>query len=140
MTQLLEYGDIKLIEANNAPYRVPAHYVQLVSGAAPLDIESARLNNTSPHKPTQIKTEPNTLSKTHQTATDFENLIESTAQIAAATATANKLIKYEPKTLGKCGLSYRSRPMSNLFLFLPLIRTDTLEQRVSFLIPYSKTQ
>lgn len=109
MTQLLEYGDIKLIEANNAPYRVPAHYVQLVGTAAPLDIENTRLNNTSPHQPTQIKTEPNTLSKTHQTATDFENLIElnrkqhpdSTAQIAAATATANKIIKFEPKTLGK---------------------------------------
>lgn len=111
MTQLLEYGDIKLIEANNAPYRVPAHYVQLVPASTPLDIESARLNNLSPHKPTQIKTEPNTLSKMHhQTATDFENLIElnrkqhpdSIAQIAAATATANKIIKYEPKTLGKC--------------------------------------
>lgn len=109
MTQLLEYGEIKLIDASNAPFRVPAHYVQLVASAPPLDIESSRLNNNSPNKPTQIKTEPIALPKTHQTPTDFENLIEinrkqnpdSTAQIAAATATANKMIKFEPKTLGK---------------------------------------
>lgn len=118
MTQLLEYGEIKLIDASNAPFRVPAHYVQLVASAPPLDIESSRLNNNSPNKPTQIKTEPIALAlpKTHQTSTDFENLIEinrkqnpdSTAQIAAATATANKMIKFEPKTLGKFDINHKN--------------------------------
>lgn len=105
MTQLLEYGEIKLIDASSAPFRVPAHYVQLVTSSSTLDIETAaRLNNNSPHKP--IKQE---LLKS--TTTDFENLIEmnarkqpidSTAEIAAVTATANKIIKFdqfEPKII-----------------------------------------
>lgn len=127
MTQLLEYGEIKLIDASNAPFRVPAHYVQLVASAPPLDIESSRINNNSPNKPTQIKTEPITLPKTHQTSTDFENLIEinrkqnpdSTAQIAAATATANKMIKFEPKTLGKLDIikkKIENLPMEHMYL------------------------
>lgn len=84
MTQLLEYGEIKLIDASSAPFRVPPHYVQIDDK--------------------QIKTEP----LINPTPTDFENLIEmnarkqnvdSTADIAAATATANKMIKFEPKTI-----------------------------------------
>lgn len=110
MTQLLEYGEIKLIDASSAPFRVPPHYVQMVtSGTSALEtIESSRLNSDSPLKPSLIKTEPTTLIKPQQTPTDFENLIEmnsrkqnldSTADIAAATATANKMIKFEPKTI-----------------------------------------
>lgn len=113
MTQLLEYGEIKLIDASSAPFRVPAHYVQLVTppmrpGAdaqTAIDMETARFNNSSPNK--TIKMEP-TLAKSQPTPTDFENLIEmnarkstsldSTAEIAAVTATANKMIKFEPKT------------------------------------------
>lgn len=111
MTQLLEYGEIKLIDASSAPFRVPPHY-QLVtsSSALPLEpIDSLRLNSSSPLKPSAIKTEPTTLIKPQPTPTDFENLIEmnarckqnldSTADIAAATATANKMIKFEPKTI-----------------------------------------
>lgn len=110
MTQLLEYGEIKLIDASSAPFRVPPHYVQMVTSASSAleSIESSRLNSDSPLKPSLIKTEPTTLIKPQQTPTDFENLIEmnsrkqnldSTADIAAATATANKMIKFEPKTI-----------------------------------------
>lgn len=110
MTQLLEYGEIKLIDASSAPFRVPPHYVQMVTSATSAleSIESSRLNSDSPLKPSLIKTEPTTLIKPQQTPTDFENLIEmnsrkqnldSTADIAAATATANKMIKFEPKTI-----------------------------------------
>lgn len=110
MTQLLEYGEIKLIDASSAPFRVPPHYVQMVTSASSAleSIESSRLNSDSSLKPSLIKTEPTTLIKPQQTPTDFENLIEmnsrkqnldSTADIAAATATANKMIKFEPKTI-----------------------------------------
>lgn len=110
MTQLLEYGEIKLIDASSAPFRVPPHYVQMVTSASSAleSIESSRLNSDSSLKPSLIKTEPTTLMKPQQTPTDFENLIEmnsrkqnldSTADIAAATATANKMIKFEPKTI-----------------------------------------
>lgn len=106
MTQLLEYGEIKLIDASATPFRVPPHYVQLVTtSSSPLEsIDSARMNCSSPMKPTTIKTEPTTLIKPQPTPTDFENLIElnsrkqnldSTADIAAVTATANKMIKFE---------------------------------------------
>ncbi|XP_031623319.1 uncharacterized protein LOC116340794 [Contarinia nasturtii] len=108
MTQLLEYGEIKLIDASSAPFRVPPQY-QLVSSSSALEtIDSTRLNSSSPLKPSPIKTEPTTLIKPQSTPTDFENLIEmnarkqnldSTAEIAAATATANKMIKFEPKTI-----------------------------------------
>lgn len=108
MTQLLEYGEIKLIDASSAPFRVPPHY-QLVTSSSALDsIDSSRLSSSSPLKPSPIKTEPTTLIKPQPTPTDFENLIEmnarkqnldSTAEIAAATATANKMIKFEPKTI-----------------------------------------
>lgn len=105
MTQLLEYGEIKLIDASSAPFRVPPHYVQLVTSSSSL--ESIDSSN-SPLKPSPIKTEPTTLIKPQPAPTDFENLIElnsrkqnldSTADIAAATATANKMIKFEPKTI-----------------------------------------
>lgn len=109
MTQLLEYGEIKLIDASSAPFRVPAHYVQLVpSTSSPLEIENTQLNSNSPHRP--IKSELSLL-KPQVTSTDFENLIEmsarkpsidSTAEIAAVTATANKIIKFdqfEPKII-----------------------------------------
>lgn len=105
---MLEYGEIKLIDASAAPFRVPPHYVQLVTtSSSPLEsIDSTRMNCSSPMKP--LKTEPTTLIKPQPTPTDFENLIElnsrkqnldSTADIAAATATANKMIKFEPKTI-----------------------------------------
>lgn len=102
MTQLLEYGEIKLIDASAAPFRVPPHWSPLES------IDSTQMNCSSPLKPASIKTEPTTLIKPQPTPTDFENLIElnsrkqnldSTADIAAATATANKMIKFEPKTI-----------------------------------------
>lgn len=102
MTQLLEYGEIKLIDASSAPFRVPPHYVQLVTSSSSLE----SIDSSSPLKPSPIKTEPTTLIKPQPT--DFENLIElnsrkqnldSTAEIAAATATANKMIKFEPKTI-----------------------------------------
>lgn len=107
---MLEYGEIKLIDASAAPFRVPPHYVQLVTtSSSPLEsIDSIRMNCSSPMKPTAIKTEPTALIKPQPTPTDFENLIElnsrkqnldSTADIAAATATANKMIKFEPKTI-----------------------------------------
>lgn len=111
MTQLLEYGEIKLIDASSAPFRVPPHYVQLVASstsALESSIDSSRMNSDSPLKPSPIKTEPTALIKPQPTPTDFENLIEmnsrkqnldSTAEIAAATATANKIIKFEPKTI-----------------------------------------
>lgn len=110
MTQLLEYGEIKLIDASAAPFRVPPHYVQLVttSSSSLESIDSTRMNCSSPMKSSPIKTEPTTLIKPQPTPTDFENLIElnsrkqnldSTADIAAATATANKMIKFEPKTI-----------------------------------------
>lgn len=110
MTQLLEYGEIKLIDASATPFRVPPHYVQLVttSSSSMESMDSSRMNCSSPMKPTTIKTEPTTLIKPQPTPTDFENLIElnsrkqnldSTADIAAATATANKMIKFEPKTI-----------------------------------------
>lgn len=107
MTQLLEYGEIKLIDASSAPFRVPPHY-QLIPSSSPAieSIDGQRLNSGSPLKPLPIKTEPTTQIK--QMPTDFENLIEmnarkqnldSTADIAAVTATANKMIKFEPKTI-----------------------------------------
>lgn len=109
MTQLLEYGEIKLIDASSTPFRVPPHYVQLVTSSSAHDIDnnSQLNNNNSPHKP--IKTEM-TLLKPQTTTTDFENLIEmnarkpsiDSADIAAVTATANKLIKFdqfEPKII-----------------------------------------
>lgn len=108
MTQLLEYGEIKLIDASSAPFRVPPHYQLVTSSSALESIDSTRLNSSSPLKPSLIKTEPTTLIKTQPTPTDFENLIEmnarkqnldSTAEIAAVTATANKMIKFEPKTI-----------------------------------------
>lgn len=108
MTQLLEYGEIKLIDASSAPFRVPPHY-QLVTSSSALDpIDISSLNSSSPIKPSPIKTEPTTLIKVQPTPTDFENLIEMNARkqnfdsisdIAAATATANKMIKFEPKTI-----------------------------------------
>lgn len=110
MTQLLEYGEIKLIDASSAPFRVPAHYVQLVTSSmrpgdapTPHDMENIPFNTSSPNK--AIKIEP---SLVKSSTTDFENLIEmnarkpnalETAEIAAATATANKMIKFEPKTI-----------------------------------------
>lgn len=108
MTQLLEYGEIKLIDASSAPFRVPPQYQLVTSSSALEPIDSIRMNSSSPLKPSPIKTEPTTLIKSQSTPTDFENLIEmnarkqnldSTADIAAATATANKMIKFEPKTI-----------------------------------------
>lgn len=108
MTQLLEYGEIKLIDASSTPFRVPPHYVQLVTSSSTHDIDkNSQLNNNSSNKP--IKTEM-TLLKPQTISTDFENLIEmnarkpsiDSADIAAVTATANKLIKFdqfEPKII-----------------------------------------
>lgn len=126
MTQLLEYGEIKLIDASSAPFRVPPHYVQMVtSGTSALEtIESSRLNSDSPLKPSLIKTEPTTLIKPQTAPTDFENLIEmnsrkqnldSTADIAAATATANKMIKFEPKTIANTAV-VSSTPGGNMVI------------------------
>lgn len=128
MTQLLEYGEIKLIDASATPFRVPPHYVQLVttSSSSLESIDNTRMNCSSPMKPSLIKTEPTTttLIKPQPTPTDFENLIElnsrkqnldSTADIAAATATANKMIKFEPKTIANTAV-VASSPAGNMVI------------------------